>query len=372
MSVHRKDQGWVTRWREGGRQRSRAFDRKRDAVAWDAEVRRRRRLGELDLLEAGRETLDEFASEWWRLYAEPNLAAATRTRYAEVWDKHVLRRIGSMELRTVTPEVLERFTADLRQAGVGEPTITKALTLLSSVLGRAVTWGRISRNPVAAVHKPRQPRPKRARAISPSTVEGIRAALIAQSRHGDAVLVSVLAYAGLRPGEALALRWHHVGDKTLYVEQAVSDGAIGPAKTGQRRSVRLLPPVAQDLREWRLASGRPHGSALVFPRRDGEPWRSTDYRNWRRRVFGPAAEVAGQPKLRPYDLRHSFVSLLIAEGDSIVEIACQAGHSPMMSLNVYGHALEEFSGKRVDAGEAIKRARMFPLSSPTASEAGDS
>ena len=274
-----------------------------------------------------------------------------------------------MGLRAVTPEVLERFTADLRQAGVGEPTITKALTLLSSVLGRAVTWGRISRNPVAAVRKPKQLRPKRARAIPPSTVERIRAALIAEGRRGDAVLVSVLAYAGLRPGEALALRWHHVGDRVLDVERAVSDGVIGPTKTGQRRSVRLLSPVGQDLREWRLASGRPQGSTLVFPRRDGDPWRDTDYRNWRRRVFGPAAEAAGQPKLRPYDLRHSFVSLLIAEGASIVEIASQAGHSPTMSLNVYGHALEEFSGERVDAAEAIKQARMFPLSSPTASKA---
>lgn len=365
MSVHRKDQGWVARWREGGQHRSRAFDRKRDAIAWDAEVRRRRRLGELDMLDAGRETLDEFASEWWSFYAEPNLAAATRTRYAEVWDKHVLGRIGGMELRAVTPEVLERFTADLRQAGVGEPTITKALTLLSSVMGRAVTWGRISRNPVAAVRKPRQPRPKRARAIPPSAVEVMRAALVGDGRYGDAVLVSVLAYAGLRPGEALALRWHHVGDKTLDVEQAVSDGVMGPTKTRQRRSVRLLPPLAQELREWRLASGRPDGSRLVFPRRDGSPWRNTDYRNWRRRVFAPAAEAAGQPKLRPYDLRHSFVSLLIAEGASVVEIASQAGHSPTMSLNVYGHALEEFSGERVDAGEAVKKARMFPQSSRT-------
>ena len=108
----------------------------------------------------------------------------------------------------------------------------------------------------------------------------------------------------------------------------------------------------------------------MFPRRDGEPWRDTDYRNWRRRIFEPAAEAAGESKLRPYDLRHSFVSLLIAEGESIVKIAEQAGHAPTMSLDVYGHALEEFSRERVDAEKAIKLARMFPYGSRSASDEG--
>jgi integrase len=53
----------------------------------------------------------------------------------------------------------------------------------------------------------------------------------------------------------------------------------------------------------------------------------------RRRVFEAAAERAGRGRVRPYDLRHSFVSLLIAEGRSIVEVARQAGHSATMALD---------------------------------------
>jgi site-specific recombinase XerD len=58
----------------------------------------------------------------------------------------------------------------------------------------------------------------------------------------------------------------------------------------------------------------------------------------------PAAERAGLRSVRPYDLRHSFVSLLIVEGASIVEIARQAGNSPAVALNVYAHVLEELEG----------------------------
>jgi integrase len=55
----------------------------------------------------------------------------------------------------------------------------------------------------------------------------------------DATLVAVLAYAGLRPGEALDLRWGHVQDRTLIVNAP---------KTGRRRTVRLLAPLAADWR----------------------------------------------------------------------------------------------------------------------------
>ena len=102
-----------------------------------------------------------------------------------------------------------------------------------------------------------------------------------------------------------------------------------------------MSPLAQDLREWRLASGRPGDGDLVFPRPDGGPWRDTDYRNWRKRTFAPAAGDAGLA-LRPYDLRHSFVSLLIREGQSIVEVARQAGHSPAVCLSTYAHVFDEF------------------------------
>jgi len=43
----------------------------------------------------------------------------------------------------------------------------------------------------------------------------------------------------------------------------------------------------------------------------------------------------GVERPRPYDLRHSFVSLLSAEGHNVVEVARRAGHSPKMALDTY-------------------------------------
>jgi len=80
--------------RQGGRNRSKVLGRKRDAEAFDAEVIRRKRTGELARLDAGKETLSEFGEQWWRLYGEPNLAPSTLRVYAEHWDAHILPRLG--------------------------------------------------------------------------------------------------------------------------------------------------------------------------------------------------------------------------------------------------------------------------------------
>jgi integrase len=163
--------------------------------------------------------------------------------------------------------------------------------------------------------------------------------------------VSLLAYAGLRPQEARALRWGHVQDRTLV---------INAHKTGRRRSVRLLEPLAQDLREWRLASGRPADDAPVIPRAsDGEGFTETDFSDWRRLVFTPGLADAGLDRGRPYDLRHSFASLLLLhEGRSVIYVARQLGHAPAMTLGVYGHTIDELEDQpAVSAEDAIRAAR---------------
>lgn len=347
---------WRVRWREGGRNRARTFDRKTDAARFETEVRRRQQTGDLPRVEGGRETLSAFAETWWKTYAIPNLAPKTRRIYAELWDRYVLPRLGDIPLRELTPEMVASFRADLTAAGVGDPTVRKTLAFLQGVLQRAVEWRRIDANPAKAVRKPPQRKTRVVDLPSAAAVEEMRASLRAQKRLRDATLISLLAYAGLRPGEALALEWRHVRERTILVEQAVALGEVKETKTGQTRTVRLLPPLASDLNEWRLASRRPGPKLLVFPGPEGTAWTDTSYRNWRRRIFAPAAKAAGLDASRPYFLRHLFCSLLLAEGASVVEVARQAGHSPAMTLSTYGHVIEELEGAERRSAEAVVRA----------------
>jgi integrase len=66
------------------------------------------------------------------------------------------------------------------------------------------------------------------------------------------------------PGEASALRWCDGGERTILAQRATdADGTIKTTKGRESRSVRLLAPIAVDLREWRMAAGRPHDRALA-------------------------------------------------------------------------------------------------------------
>ena len=353
---------WRVRWtNEAGVKRCSTFDSERDARDFEARLRLLRRSNDLASLDAGRETLAEFVQQWWELEASSRLERATLQGYASHWNRHVLPRLGHLQLRQITPLVLTNFRASLEREGVGSETIRRTLVLLQSIFARAVEWQRVATNPVRAVRKPRARRRRAVVPLAPQAIEMIRAHMLGRGRRDGAMIVSLLGYAGLRPEEALALQWRHVRERTLLIEQAVSDGELKGQKTNRPpRTVDLLAPLKLDLAEWRIASGRPPDDAFLFPgANEGRPWRDHDYRNWRKRHFRPAAEAAGLTQARPYDLRHSFASLMLHEGRvGLVDLASQLGHSPTMTLNTYGHVIAELrDAPRTSATEAIMRFR---------------
>jgi integrase len=209
----------------------------------------------------------------------------------------------------------------------------------------------------------RKPRQRRRRAVQPITPDGVEALRFELGRDGDlrsTTIVSVLAYAGLRPGEMLGLELRHIRNRTILVEQAVSDGELKIQKTGRiYRTVDLLSPLKSDLVEWCAHLGITGPDELLFARDDGRPWKTDDWNNWRNRRFFPSADAAGLGRPRPYDLRHSFASLLIREQKtSIVELADQLGHAPTMTLNTYAHVFAEHRREDpVDVTDWILRAR---------------
>jgi integrase len=343
MSIERLERknGHVyrVRWRDQhGQAHSRVVGRKRDAEALDADLKRAKRLGAAAPIGTITETLEEFAKLWWQRHAAPNLARHTQANYASMLDVHLIPRIGDRRLTGLTVEVVSDLRAGMAADGVGDQSILKALTVLQSILQRAVEWRRIDRNPVRDVRKPSQARTRVVRPLVPQSVEQMRAYLLDTDRRLDATLVSVLAYAGLRPGEAIGLRWHDLGERTLLIERSVAFGQFKSTKTASTRSVRLLAPLKEDLLNWRAHTSRGKDLDLIFPAPDGSPWNDDRVRNWRKREF---AEHAGVAHARPYDLRHSFVSLLIAQGATVVEVARQAGHAPTMTLSTYAHLFDE-------------------------------
>jgi integrase len=379
MSVHSYKTAdgtrWQVRWREAnGRVRTRSLTSKRDALAFDADVKARKHKGEA-LPRPGKESLAAAYDEWFRLRGS-TLAPATQRTYRAAWDAHIRDRFDHHRLNELAtdPQLFEELLADMRERGVGNAAQRKVLVVMSAVLTAAVDWKKIQTNPLWRMRKPPGTRQRHPHPFPPVVVERIRLRMARRETKDssgvrattDACFVSLMSYAGLRPAEALALTWGDIGSNTIAIDKAVRDGQEAPTKTGAVRTVPLTGALQTDLDDLRWKCALPENDRLVIPASDGGMWSRSEFNNWRNRVWKPVLSelAAGDPaltrlaKARPYDCRGSFVSLHLRAGASPLEVAKWAGHSPAVMLRHYANVIEELQGEPVlSAEEQILRAR---------------
>jgi len=92
-----------------------------------------------------------------------------------------------------------------------------------------------------------------------------------------------------------------------------------------------------ELKKWKLACPA-NELALVFPNEAGKP---IEHNNLLKRYFERTLKKANLPRTWFHDLRHTYASLLIAQGENIKYIQSQLGHSsPTVTLNVYAHLMK--------------------------------
>lgn len=358
MSVHKAPAGgYVVRWRDDeGKQRSRKFDLKADAVDWNSEMRRLKQRGLLHRVESGRGTLQEFVAGTMIPDHFSRLSPRTQAFYRELLAAHILDDLGPVPLRSLTPKRLREWQSRRLAAGAGPANLNRALSLVGMVLQRAAEDGELDANPVALVRPVKVVRRDVARPLTPTQIERVRFQLNLRDR----TIVSALAYGGMRPGELYAIRWLDIGSRSFTVQRAVDGvGGIKTTKTGNRMPVKLLPPLAEDLRAWKRANPGAKPGDLLFPiGPDRVVATKTSMDNWRSRQWTAALEAAGVEYQRPYDLRHSFASLLLAAGHTIHYVSEQLRNSPKLILSTYGHVIAEFEGQEnVDPEAAIRLAR---------------
>jgi integrase len=231
--------------------------------------------------------------------------------------------------------------------GVGVETTRRTLTMLQGVFRLALEWEEATSNPFAVVRKPPVKPPAPVQPLSVEAVERLRAHFLDAEEWESVLIVVLMAYAGLRPSEVAGLRVGDVRERTLLVHRTMRLGDHEGLKNGSAyRTVELLRPAKDDV-ELVLDALGSGGDADVplIPDGSGGPRNPDDYKNWRRRHFRPAVRHVGLSIRRPYDLRHTCASLLIAAQRNILEIAAQLGHRPEMTLRAYGHLIDEYRGQ---------------------------
>jgi integrase len=291
-----------------------------------------------------RTTFGELAVEWLADQDHRVSVGDLQPRTLEIYELglrcHALPELGARQIRAITPDDLVAWHRRRQAEGYAPDSIHAWWTPLRLVLGHAVRGGVIEASPADKLMAHERPKPGAGRQRFLTRVEMQR--LLATARSPYRLAIATGLFAGLRVGEALGLVWNDIdpAGETIHVRTQMSrQGERRGLKTAAaRRDVILMPQLAEELRKQRADSAFAGDDDLVFATTAG---RTIGHRNLTARGLDRASGEAGLTGVTFHVLRHTFASLLIAQGRDPVFVSRQLGHAnPAITLRVYAHLFD--------------------------------
>lgn len=282
----------------------------------------------------------------WLKNTQSSIRYTTWSHYEILIRLHVLPHLGSVKIKDLQADQIQRFYNHLLSNDVGTYTVIKIHTMLHSALEQAVKTGLAIRNATDAVIPPSDP----AREMKILVESQVSQLLIATRGSRMEALLHLAVSTDMRQMEILGLKWGDIDwiRKTLKVERQLDreEGVqFAPPKTrnGRRtivlggRSIEVLRQHYDRQNDDRMKAGENWTEyGLIFTSANGTP---IHYRNLLR-DFKKLLEVAGLPENRFHDLRHTAASIMLNHGIPVIIISRRLGHSkPSITLDIYGHLI---------------------------------
>jgi integrase len=250
--------------------------------------------------------------------------------------------------------------AACRRKGLKRASLLGVQRTLSVILSSAVEDELLPANPAFRMGKHLRLGDEQRHEIQPLThVEAHDFLEAVEKHHPDYFAFFIVALrTGLRLGELIGLEWEDINfpGRFLEVRRSRVGGRVTCTKSTNRRRVDRSLKTAEALRAHRavaksqaLKAGRPL-APTVFSTPEGT---ALDGDNFRSRVFYPLLESAKLRETRFHDLRHSFASMLIQNGEPLTYVKEQMGHSSIqVTVDVYGHLVPSANRAAVDKLDA--------------------
>ncbi|MEO6206205.1 MAG: tyrosine-type recombinase/integrase, partial [Mycobacteriales bacterium] len=229
-------------------------------------------------------------TEWGERFLaaqSPRLAVKTVALYSSLFTSCITPTFGNSALPTIRKIDVREWVAALSARPLSPSRVRQAHGLLSQILASAVDDDLLKSNPCTGVRTPRLPVTE-PRILTPEDVARLAAAI----RPPFGLLVELLAYGGLRIGEAFALRRRSLDElhKRLMIEESLSETGgrltFGPTKTHQARAIALPDFLVDDLLRHLSDLKAPEADALLFTGRTGRP---LHYNAFRTSIWDAAA-----------------------------------------------------------------------------------
>ena len=322
---------------DGVRQRARTFGSEDEAKAFLATIKHQVQTGDYIDPALARKTWATVAAEWSEQKATSGKKQRTLrghgftlNKWCSRWDDRAISSVSYADVQGLINEMVE--------AGRRPQTVRNVFNVVRGVLDYAVDAGYIRSNPAVRLRK-HLPKGDSAepRFLSAAQVETLAASL--PSPHD--LLVRLAAWSGLRAGELAGLRVNRVDvlrSRITVAETVVDMGKGGlqvdtPKSAKSNRTVPIPPALVRQVADHIAAAGLGPDD-YVF----GVAGQPHDHDEFYRYVFVPATVATGLAPLRMHDLRHTYASLMHAQGRSMLEVSRWMGHSTYrLTADTYSH-----------------------------------
>lgn len=283
-------------------------------------------------------TLQRFIEDqWWNTYpvAAQNRPATIREKRKHI-DLHILPVLGRVPLNEIDKRKVDAFFASLTQKDLSPKYCRNIGGTLHKVLVSALEWEVIDR----------MPRFPKIKVTDPEwdffSVEETKKVLEKARDPQEYALLLFPFDTGARAGEQLALQWGDIdwNSRLVVFRRSLSEGTLGPTKSGKTRHVPLTPALTAALKAIKHLK-----SKHVFCNKDGSPltlWQLHE------RLEG-ACRRAGLRRIRWHDTRHSFASQLASAGVPLRQIQSYLGHQSMTMTMRYSHLAPNDGGNMLRA-----------------------
>ncbi|WP_313892971.1 site-specific integrase [Psychrobacillus sp.] len=304
------------------------------------------------------ETYQEVYDLWVQQY-EKTVEESTYVKTVGVFKNHILPSMGTYKIERMHVDVCQEHV-DEWASKLKKFRMVKAYA--SKVLDFAIKRGYIQTNPFAHVELPANTS-KKVNGADEDEVENFytREQLIEfltclerESNYKAYVLFRLLAFSGMRKGEALALKWNDLNFTTneIRINKALSRGKdsklyVKTTKTGIARTIKMDDKTMAILKDWKkkqkqdyliLGFNTMQPKQLVFSNEQNEYLQPTKTRKW-------IIHVQDKYKLgtiTTHGLRHTHCSLLFEAGAILKEVQVRLGHSDVKTtMDIYTHVTQK-------------------------------
>ena len=228
--------------------RKRIREKLAPATMPEREVRKiaaeRLRLLNLGLILVGSAMLfDDYVEQEYKETELKRMVKSTQGRSNSVLRVYLQPAFGPMCLRDITPRVVQRYFSGMADSTLSHESKDKIRDVLSSVLGSAVKYEYLVKNPVEGVKLPPAKTGKRNK---PFITQETFDELVALVREPYATMLFVAVYTGLRVSELIGLRWKNVHRDSITIDERYCRGEWGAPKSEASNATIAVNPVVID------------------------------------------------------------------------------------------------------------------------------